>query len=314
MNVLSTKMEELNLVNSNQSDIKYKLINFPDSQPHIEFLNEPSGQEVRVMSRMSTANDLLLILFATEWLKTRRDVSSNKIRVHLYIPYLFSARMDRRMKANEPFSLKIIAQILNNAQFESITVCDAHSRGAEMLIEGLIDNGCNPLFDKVLHDINTLNYVLVQPDKGAKERTERFAKYLGYQGNIAVADKERDAQGNIVAYRMVTRDAFHGNVRAIPVVIDDIYDGGRTFELLRNELANYSNTAPYLVVTHGIFSKGIMLALNHGYRKVYTTNSFQDVRKLVDTTINDMVLQDYEKKMYKSSFEVVDLFNKFVEE
>lgn len=303
-------MEILNLVSRENSDIRYELINFPDGQPHIKFLSEPSTKEIKIMSRMSSPSDLLLILFATEWLRFQ----SRSIEIHLYVPYLFAARMDRRMEPNQPFSLRVVANIINSAQFETVTVCDVHSSVADILIDRLVDEGCPQLYETVLNGINFLNYVLVQPDKGAETRTKKFAHVLGYQSDIAVADKTRDGQGKIIRYSIYNMGGFRNNARAVPVIIDDIYDGGATFDLLANEVGNYSNAMPILVVTHGIFSRGYATAAIH-FSQIFVTNSYKDIMKEVEAAfpvknVDKPDSSDRVNLTFRKKFIVTDVFTK----
>ena len=60
------------------------------------------------------------------------------------------------------------------------------------------------------------------------------------------------------------------------VVVDDICDAGGTFLGIAKMLNNYNPTATLeLVISHGIFSKGIDELLKH-YSTIYTTNSVKE--------------------------------------
>ena len=67
------------------------------------------------------------------------------------------------------------------------------------------------------------------------------------------------------------------------VIVDDICDGGATFINIAKEVKNqYKNVDKhcqgkiYLIVTHGIFSKGFK-ELSKYFDGVYCTNSYQDI-------------------------------------
>ena len=69
---------------------------------------------------------------------------------------------------------------------------------------------------------------------------------------------------------MVTGNITHTSVEKIKVnkprfiILDDICDGGRTFIELAKELRKvYGECYIALVVTHGIFSKGLDVILEH---------------------------------------------------
>ena len=54
------------------------------------------------------------------------------------------------------------------------------------------------------------------------------------------------------------------------LIVDDICDGGKTFELLAEQL--YSNGAEEvnLFVTHGLFTKGLRPLKNAGIKRIFT--------------------------------------------
>ena len=78
------------------------------------------------------------------------------------------------------------------------------------------------------------------------------------------------------------------------VIIDDICDGGRTFnELAKAIRAQRADAKIYLVVTHGIFSAGFAeLSLN--FEHIYTTNSYRDIAD-----------NEYEEKTHTTTFKVI---------
>lgn len=266
-------MKVLNLTNQEDSDIKYGISIFPDKLPDVSIGPVPPAEEVTIMTRLSPI-DLLILLEATQVLR-RNGVK----HIHLYVPYLMGSRMDRVIHKNRPFTLKIVADILKLQRYASIITCDVHSNVTAGLFDGetyFEDNGCPPLYEAVINGVNTMPYIVVAPDKGAKDRTKLFADRLGYGGMIAQAEKERNANGEVVNVYITNPNVFHNTPRIIPLVVDDICDGGRTFELLAMNLRNYTNASPILVVTHGIFSHGYETILNY-YSQVYTTNSQHDV-------------------------------------
>ena len=108
---------------------------FPDSQPHIKIdmsrvasLNRT--EPLKLLTRIANANDLLLFYLS----KTRSTILEFE-KIELSISYLITARMDRVMLDGEPFSLKVIAQILNQAGFRKISIFDPHSEVTTALIE-----------------------------------------------------------------------------------------------------------------------------------------------------------------------------------
>jgi ribose-phosphate pyrophosphokinase len=72
---------------------------------------------------------------------------------------------------------------------------------------------------------------------------------------------------------------LEGNVENKDVVIfDDLVDGGRTFIELAKLLKEKKANKIYLLVVHGIFSKGYK-ELSELYDLVISTNSYRDLEK-----------------------------------
>ncbi|RYF96492.1 MAG: hypothetical protein EOO02_22065, partial [Chitinophagaceae bacterium] len=106
-------MNTLNLVYPEKSDIAFTTMIFPDGQPHIKIdvasLSVLDRSEpIRIFTRLASSNDLMLAVF----IKNTLDYQEFE-KIELHVTYLMAARMDRVMLAGEPFSLKVIASILN---------------------------------------------------------------------------------------------------------------------------------------------------------------------------------------------------------
>lgn len=105
---------------------------------------------------------------------------------------------------------------------------------------------------------------------GARKKVEEFARKVGAKGVICF-DKTRElATGKITGMRCID-DLYYGyNTKYM--VLDDICDGGRTFIELAKLLPKPCSKE--LLVTHGIFSKGVDIVTDL-YDHVYTTDSFR---------------------------------------
>ena len=90
-------MTTLNLIHPAQSDIAFEALVFPDGQPHLKLETAPLADldrsaPLRILTRLASANDLLLALYA----KNTLDYLGFE-RVHLDVSYLMAARMDEQM-------------------------------------------------------------------------------------------------------------------------------------------------------------------------------------------------------------------------
>ena len=144
-------MKNLNLVDIEKSDIKYKISKFPDGQqniviqPWIEngFKTIDEGDylvyhEVEIKSRLNNWLDLELITCAVASL---RELGVEEI--HLYVPYIMGARSDRKFEEGGNNYLKdVICPVINSLNFKTVTCIDPHSYSLECCIKNFksIDN------------------------------------------------------------------------------------------------------------------------------------------------------------------------------
>lgn len=248
-----------NLEEIEEVEDAFSFLTFPDGQRHFRLEKEVEGKEVLVVTRIADADELFDLLMVNDVL------TWNHNKVNLQISYLLGARMDRRIDKNQPFTLKIVTDILNEADFESITIIDPHSEVSVGLLRAEADLPQEAL-DSVLEDYPEDDTVIIAPDAGATKRVETLihGRYTIIQGL-----KHRDMQtGNLSGFSVANPEAVKDKVC---LIVDDICDGGGTFIGLAKVLRDAGATKVNLFVTHGIFSKGLPL---EGIDDVRTTDSF----------------------------------------
>ena len=242
------------------------IMNFPSGcEPHIKISDSRvEGNEVTVFCRTRNLQDLFLCFLAKDALERK-----GATKVHLYIPYLPFARQDRVMVDGEPLSIKVLANIINSQGFSSVSILDPHSDVSPALIDR-----CKIAYNYLWHYAlsGKKRHLLVSPDAGAYKKVSKIASSIKGHDGIVVCQKTRDvATGQLTGFEVDSplirgRECF---------ILDDICDGGGTFVGIAEALISRGAEAVYLVVTHGIFSKGVnaLVGIDH----IYTTNSFQDV-------------------------------------
>lgn len=284
-------MKVLNLVNKETSDIQFEVSSFPDGQQNLRILNFQATLDrwnkvagvypITIKSRLNSFRDLELIICAATSL---RNLGNDKL--HLYVPYFLGSRSDRQFQEGENNYLKqVICPIVNSLRFESVTVLDPHSDVLEACINNFKKQTNHNFVNWVLanhyvtHKIDTINdkAVFVSPDAGAGKKIYNLVKYLNFKGKVLVCSKDRDVQGNLTRTVVpLTSPEFFQNKDYI--IIDDICDGGATFLNIAKELRPLigKEAKIYLIVTHGIFSKGFD-ELFKEFDNIYCTNSYCDI-------------------------------------
>lgn len=235
-------------------------------------------EEILITTRIRCFNDLGFLLAATDAL---RRMSIKKIS--LLLPYFPAARQDRVMVKGEALTVKIYADIINNAKYERVFILDPHSEVTPALVHRVTVLNNHALVQKAV--AQEADYLLVSPDGGALKKVYKLAQYLGGQAVIECS-KMRDVKTGQLSGFKVFADDLQGKTC---VIVDDICDGGGTFLGLATELKAKNTGKLILVVTHGIFSKGLD-ELTTAFTKIYCTDSFQDMnaKGIIQLKINDL--------------------------
>jgi ribose-phosphate pyrophosphokinase len=270
-------MNTLNLIYPEQSDIVFKVMVFPDGQPHIKIDVESIGKldkqaSLRILTRITNANDLMLVLFVKSTLDYLEFV-----HVELHISYLLAARMDRIMLDGEPFSLKVVAGILNQGNFKKVKIFDPHSDVSTALIDRAYTISNHEFVKDALDDYfkryRQTDFCVVSPDAGALKKIHKLAQYLDID-NVVECMKERDLKTGALTNFKTTTESLE-NLTCF--IIDDICDGGGTFAGTAKMLREKGAAKIVLIVSHGIFSKGTLIT---DIDEIYTTDSYRQVEQV----------------------------------
>mgnify|MGYP000521176264 CR=1 FL=1 len=197
------------------------------------------------------SDDILDILLLANACRSIRST----IGLRLCIPYLPYARQDRVSSPGDSFSLQVLAQVINTANFDEIEVWDVHSDVAAALFP--VGKLLNKPQQLTLYPLlsNLIDYdkvAIVAPDAGAYKKAHKIAEMLSVP--VVQATKVRDPKsGQIVETKL---DCDNLNDYNSIIVVDDICDGGKTFIELAKVIRKTYDKQLSLAVTHGIFSKG----------------------------------------------------------
>ena len=225
-------------------DIESEIVYQP-GVPNTITANITNSDEVFVLMNLKNVLDNVIA----------RSPSLIDSRVILYMPYLPYARHDRPMHNFDSHGLKVFCNLINSLNFHNVVIHDCHS---DVGI-GLLNNCVNVSQDRLLSDfsdnilqINNIDYIIA-PDNGAVKKASKIAEE--FQLPLITCLKERDlATGHIIKYRIL--DLIEKPGKAL--IVDDICDGGATFNILAKSLKKDTPvTEISLYVTHGIFSKGL---------------------------------------------------------
>lgn len=237
----------------------YKVITFPDGEVHIELAPLNRKEDVAVRCRITNAEELLILMQVADILKRQcMDICV------LEIYYLMGMRCDRLFDVNRPFTLKIVADMINSIGARQVYIYEPHSDRAIRMINNAAAVEYTQYIESMLHGFNDA-LLLVAPDEGAA---------LRYGMPFAVTcSKVRDVStGKLINFKATENVSVRGRDL---LMVDDLCDGGGTFMGLAPKVRELEPKSLSLLVTHAIQKAGIEKVASV-YDKVYITNTYKE--------------------------------------
>lgn len=268
----------LNLIDLNQSDIKYKFNWFPDGEVQIELEDFDRKNDIEVKCRITNSNELFIIQQVCDILDRQGVVYVVKIL------YLMGMRMDRVMDFNRPFTLKVIYNILSNCNATRIEILEPHSgRIFKFDKKNKFYEMENPIHELIKEKI--YDYQLIFPDEGAILRYEHLFLFENIDP-VIYCEKVRDIRtGNIVGFEVINDSELSGKPL---LLIDDLCDGGRTFVNISKELKSITDVPLNIIITHLVNPKGL-INLSENFDNIWITNSYKDWKNSIDNFPNNII-------------------------
>lgn len=235
---------------------------YPNGEPMLRHDALPEPPRTLCL-RSSQLNDFMVTMLLFDSLREQGYRTPS-----LILPCVPGARQDRLNKEGDClFTLKTVANMLNQREIPWVTTFDPHSDVTPALIERMAVFSAADVIRAHGPAILETDYDgVIAPDAGAGKRALGVAQLLGVP--LFQAWKQRS----------VDTGALRG-FRCEPLqpgrylVVDDICDGGATFIGLADEIGLTSpNTTLDLYVTHGYFSRGTEVLLER-FEKIYTTDT-----------------------------------------
>ena len=163
---------------------------FADGEVSVSLYETVRGSDVFVVqSTCKPVNDNLMELLVM--IDALRRASAGRITA--VVPYFGYARQDRKAKARDPISAKLVANLLTVAGADRVLTMDLHAAQIQGFFDIPVDNLLgNPIFTNYLHDRfngREDEVIVVSPDVGSVARARAFAQKLGM--GLAIVDKRR---------------------------------------------------------------------------------------------------------------------------
>lgn len=169
-------------------------------------------------------------------------------RINAVIPYYGYARQDRKTKAREPITAKLVADLITTAGADRVVCMDLHAGQIQGYFDIPVDHlSAVPILANYFKNIVDHETVAVSPDLGGVTRTRTFANILDCP--IAIIEKRRP-KANVSEVMNVIGDIEGKNV----ILVDDIIDTAGTITKAASVLKNFGAKKVYGCATHGVLS------------------------------------------------------------
>ncbi|MRX72955.1 ribose-phosphate diphosphokinase [Bacillus lacus] len=188
--------------------------------------------------------------------------------INIVMPYYGYARQDRKARAREPITAKLVANLLETAGAQRVITLDLHAPQIQGFFDILIDHLMGvPILADYFGEKNLDDIVIVSPDHGGVTRARKLADRL--KAPIAIIDKRRPRPNVAEVMNIV------GNIEGkTAILIDDIIDTAGTISLAANALIDNGAREVYACCSHPVLSgPAIDRIQNSMIKELVVTNS-----------------------------------------
>ncbi|MDE3840534.1 ribose-phosphate pyrophosphokinase [Bacillus methanolicus] len=245
---------------------KCSVTRFSDGEIQINIEESIRGCDVFVIQSTSLPvnEHLMELLIMIDALKR-----ASAKTINIVMPYYGYARQDRKARAREPITAKLVANLLETAGASRVITLDLHAPQIQGFFDIPIDHlmGVPILAEYFKNKDFNGDIVIVSPDHGGVTRARRLAERL--KAPIAIIDKRRPKPN--VAEIMNIVGHIEGKV---VILIDDIIDTAGTITLAANALVDNGASEVFACCTHPVLSgPAIERIENSKIKELVVTNS-----------------------------------------
>ncbi|WAW15040.1 ribose-phosphate pyrophosphokinase [Peptostreptococcus equinus] len=224
-----------------------KVETFSDGEISVSINETIRGCDVFVIQSTNSPvnNNLMELLILIDALK-RASVGT----VAAVIPYYGYARQDRKAKARDPITAKLVANLLTAAGADRILTMDLHASQIQGYFDIPLDHllGGTILAD-YFKSLNLEDLVVVSPDLGSVTRSRKFANNISKETPIAIIDKRRP-KPNVSEVMNIIGEVKDKNV----ILLDDMIDTAGTIVNAAAALKKFGAKDVYACCTHAVLS------------------------------------------------------------
>lgn len=239
-----------------------QVTHFSDGEVSVSLYETVRGSDVFIVqSTCAPVNDNLMELLIM--IDACKRASAGRITA--VIPYFGYARQDRKAKARDPISAKLVANLITAAGADRVLTLDLHAPQIQGFFDIPVDHMVgSPLFsDYYLKQFgeNNSDVMVVSPDVGSVSRARNFAHKMGM--NLAIVDKRRERANQSEVMNII------GDVSGKHVILfDDMVDTAGSLCGAAKALVELGGAKDvYACASHGVLSGSAIERIRGSYIK-----------------------------------------------
>ena len=256
---------------------------FSDGEVFVSLYETVLGSDVFVVQPTCSPvnNNLMELLIIIDALKR-----ASAGRITAVIPYYGYARQDRKAKARDPITAKLVANMITAAGADRVLTMDLHAAQIQGFFDIPVDNlAGNPIFvDYYAKKFggSCEDMVVVSPDVGSVSRARAFAQKLHMQ--LAIVDKRRQRANQCEVMNVI------GDVEGRDCILfDDMVDtAGSLCNAARAIVENGGARNVFACASHGVLSPPAIDRVNES---PITELAFLDTIAPIDPALSEKIRQ-----------------------
>ena len=170
-------------------------------------------------------------------------------RINAVIPYYGYARQDRKTRARDPITAKLVANLIVTAGADRVVTVDLHAGQIQGFFDIPVDHlpGVPTIAEYLKSQGLGRDTVILSPDVGGVTRARNLAERLG--ASIAIVDKRRP-EPDVSEIMNIIGDVCNRTI----VIIDDIIDTAGTITTAAQVMHERGCKEVYACCTQPVFS------------------------------------------------------------
>ena len=169
-------------------------------------------------------------------------------RINVVLPYYGYARQDRKAKARDPITAKLVANLIVAAGADRVLSMDLHAAQIQGYFDIPVDHLLGlPILVKYFQKKKLEDIVFVSPDHGSVSRARAMAQ--PFECPIAIVDKRRNKPNQSEVMHVI------GDIEGkTAILVDDMIDTAGTITTAASALKEMGANDVYACATHPVLS------------------------------------------------------------